>query len=251
LTTGGIETLAISGTGPPQSKDCLDKRIFVAGGGKRSHEIFDWSTQQWTSYGNNLFFDHKDAFSIVHGSKVMICGGTDTPRVECMDVENTNHVSTVPLQLPSAECGRGVLCGENILTFGQSVSSTSLKSPFKTTVLVYYNDARMFTCYGVACVNETTIALVGGYNKYLNGPGFPYRRPDFKQDVLLFNPTTKATTKLAPLPFHLSDVAVVAHEDNIIILGGFKLHRMLSNEVLMYNITKQQCSKLPSMLEKR
>ena len=246
VTSLDIATVAISS--PLENLDCADKQIFVAGGGKRSHEIFNWSTQQWSLHSNTLFFDHKDAFSIVCDSKVMICGGTDTPRVECVDAES---VSTIPLQLPGTECGIGVLCGDKILTFAQSVSATSLKSPFKTTTLVYYNDARKFASYGVACVNENAVVLVGGYNKYLNGPGMPYKPPNFKEDVVLFNPATKVSTKLAPLPFHLSDMAVVVHNGNIIILGGYKQHRQLTNDVMMYDITKQQCSKLPSMLEKR
>ena len=57
---------------------------------------------------------------------------------------------------------------------------------------------------------------------------------------------------LAPLPYELCDMAVVANGDNIIILGGSKgMSHSACNDVFMYNITKQQCSKLPSMLEKR
>ena len=74
---------------------------------------------------------------------------------------------------------------------------------------------------------------------------------EYSDDVALYNPSTNVMKSLAPLPYGLSGVAVVAHGDNIIILGGVKRYREPCNDVLMYNITKQQCSKLPNMLEKR
>ena len=37
-------------------------------------------------------------------------------------------VDSFPAQLPCAECGKGVLCSEPVLTFGESISSTSLTS---------------------------------------------------------------------------------------------------------------------------
>ncbi len=84
-------------------------------------------------------------------------------------------------------------------------------------------------------------------------------------DVLLYNPTKNEFKNLAPLPYSLADMAVVVYKDNVVILGGQK--RFLSDDdddsiepkssseylkdVLMYNITNQQCRRLPSMLEKR
>ena len=174
----------------------------------------------------------------------MICGGTRTNKVECLDISDHRSVSTFPAQLLDRECGKGVLCGDRILTFGESVSGTSLKPPFKTTVISYSDRAKL-SRYGVACVNENTVVVLGGYHNT------PYRATELKEDVLLYNPTTKGMKKLAPLPHQLADMAVVVRDDNLIVLGGQKNHDYaeICNDVLMYNITKQQCSKLPSMLE--
>ena len=241
-TSDDVETATISSQAP------VDRQIFVAGGVKQSYEIFNWSTQEWTLHKDSFFFCHNDAFSFVYDNKIMICGGTDTTRIECLDVANKRSVSTFPAQLPGKECGKGVLCADKILTLGESMSATSLKSPFKTTVLVPYNDRKFFFSYGIARVNENSVVVVGGCRKYPNS--FP--QPSlYMENVLLYNPTTKVSEKLAPLPFQLSDMAVVVYKDSVITLGGCKQYGALCNDVLMYNVTNQQCSKLPSMLEKR
>jgi hypothetical protein len=240
---------ACSISSPIQSQPTVDKQILVAGGGDKSYEIFNWFTQKWTLYEDSLFFDHNNAFSFLYDNKIMICGGTNTNRVECLHITNNRSLSTFPAQLPGTDCGKGVLCGDKILTFGQSVSATSLKPPFKTTVLASYNEGEKVTFgNGIARVNENAVVLVGGCDR------FPHRRTVPKDDVLLYNMTTKQMEELAPLPYQLSDMAVVVHDDNIIILGGKKklqYNVCECNDVLMYNITNQQCSRLPSMLEKR
>ena len=188
----------------------------------------------------------------------MFCGGTQTNRVECLDIANCRTVCTLPVQLPDKKWGKGVLCGDKIFTFGESVSETSLQYSFKSKVRVRYNDERKFAKYGIACVNDNAVVVVGGNTSYTrikhDGRGRQYNKVEKKEytdDVALYNPSTNVMKSLAPLPYGLSDMAVVAHGGSIIILGGEKKYRESSNDVLMYNIIKQQCSKLPSMLEKR
>ena len=262
-----------------QRQPPVEGEIVVTGGSEgedKSYEIFNWSTQQWTLFKDALFFDHTDGFSFLYDNKVMFCGGAGTDRVECLDLDNYRTVCTFPAQLPSTSCGKGVLCGYGImtgfvrvhrpgstfdesvtLTFGESVSQTSLQNPFGSRVCVHYKDKRKFSNYGVARVNDNTVVLVGGNNSYTrvkyNGRE-QYNVPEEKNytdDVTLYDPSSGVVKTLAPLPYGLSDMAVVAHGENVIILGGEKGCFKPSNEVLMYNITKQQCSRLPSMLEKR
>ncbi|CAB4023727.1 RING finger 151-like [Paramuricea clavata] len=228
---------------PIPNQATVDRKIVVAGGDRTSYEVFNWSTQKWSLYVNTLFFEHIDAFSFLYDNKIMICGGKDTNRVECLDIADNRCASTFPVQLPGTRCGKGVLCGDKILTFGQSVSATSLKPPFKTTVLFSYNDEREMSSYGVARVNANAVVLLGGY--------YRCKTVTAKEDVLLYNPITNVMKKLAPLPYELFNMTVVVHNNNIIILGGKKGAYDVCDDVLMYNITNQQCSRLPSMLEKR
>jgi hypothetical protein len=245
---------------PTRSQSTVDKQIVVAGGRCKSYEVFNWATQKWTLYEDSLFFEHHKAFSFVYDNKMMLCGGTSTNKVECLDVANNNSVSTFPAQLPGTDCGKGVLSGgDKILTFGQSVSATSLKPPLKTTAVASHTRGETFSCYGVARVNENAVVIVGGC-----------RSQDVVScdNVSLYNPAKKSLESLSPLPYNVADMAVVVYKDNIVILGGEKKYRPYGNtadsfflmpllkseclnDALMYNITNQQCRKLPSMLEKR
>ena len=66
---------------------------------------------------------------------------------------------------------------------------------------------------------------------------------DFQQtdDVVLFNPATNELKKLAPLPYKVSRMATVPYKDNVIIIGGRGEGIRMLNNVLMYNITSQEC----------
>ena len=240
-----------------QRQPPVEGEIVVTGGGGKSYEIFNWSTQQWTLFKDALFFDHTDGFSFLYDNKVMFCAGKITDRVEYLDIANYRTVCTFPAQLPSTSCGKGILCGHEIFTFGESVSKTSLQSPFGSRVLRRYEDERKFSNYGVARVNDNAVVLVGGNNSYTRvkyenwKPYNVYEHKQYTEDIALYDPSRNAVKTLAPLPYGLIDMAVVAHGENVIILGGKKEYDRRCSDVLMYNITKQVCSKLPSMLEKR
>ena len=241
----------------------VETEIFVAGGSKkRSCEIFNWSTQKWTLHPDMLFFDHADGFSFLYETVdevqfyewIMICGGTDTNRIECLNVADCKSVSAFPAQLPGDYCSKGVLCDGKILTFSDSVTATSLKHRSRSTTLLTYPNGQKFSQYGVACVNKNAVVIVGGcdvYTKNREGQNI-WPRSEVNKRVRLYNPVTKTMKNLAPLPHLLCDMAVVAYEDSVIILGGSNGTRSEStNNVLMYNITNQHCWKLPNMLEKR
>ena len=232
-----------------------EKQFLAADGcssydGNKSYKIYDWSTKEWTLYKDALFFDHSDGFSFVYNNKVMICGGTETDRVEYVDPTCFGSASTFPVKLPGTDCGKGVLFEDKILTFGQHVRATSLKAPFQTTTVLCYRDGKKLSSYGVAYVNENTVVIVGGYIEEIvvTCTNTQKRLTD---EVRLYNPTTKTMRNLAPLPYKLRDMAVVVHKDNFIILGGSSGGGNSRNDVLMYNITTQECRKLPKMLETR
>ena len=253
----------------------VETEIFVAGGSnKRSCEVFNWSTQKWTLHKDMLFFDHTDGFSFLYETVgevqfyewIMICGGTETNRIECLNVADCKSVSTFPAQLPARKdflddtyvwCGKGVLCDGKILTFSESVTATSLRHRARSTTLLTYPNRQQLSRYGVACVNKTAVVIVGGYDVYTKDREGKNIWPskEVNKRVRLYNPATKTMKNLAPLPYLLCDMAVVAYEDSVIILGGSKKEHEMSkestNDVLMYNITNQHCLKLPSMLEKR
>lgn len=251
---------------PVERSAPVETEIFVAGGSKkRSCEIFNWTTRKWTLHKDMLFFDHTDGFSFLYETVdevqfyelIMICGGTETNRIECLNVADCKSVSAFPAQLPGDYCSKGVLCDDKILTFSDSVTATSLGDRSRSTTLLAYPNGQKFSQYGVACVNKNAVVIVGGCDVYTkNREGkYIWPRSEVNKRVRLYNPATKTWRNLAPLPYLLRDMAVVAYEDSVIILGGSKgeywATRKSTNDVLMYNITNQHCLKLPSMLEKR
>ena len=260
MSSGYFRASSISN--PAQLQSAGGKEIVVAGGvpylqGNKSYEVFNWSTQQWTLHENTLFFDHTDGFSFFYDNKVMFCGGTKTNRVECLDIANYRSVFALPVQLPGVNCGKGALCGDKILTFGESVSETYVRNS-SHSVRVRYDNKRQFSNYGITRVNDKAVLVVGGDNAYTRIKYDEwyleydeFEKKEYADEVALYYPSTNVMKTLAPLPYGLRNTTVVAHGENIIILGGEQSCGQKSNEVLMYNITNQYCSKLPNMLEKR
>ena len=198
----------------------VDKEIFVASGSKkRSCEIFNWSTQKWSLHQDMLFFDHTDGFSFVYEKVdevqfyelIMICGGPETNRIECLNVSDCKSVSAYPSQLPRSKCDKGALCNDEILTFGYSVFGTSLKPRFRSTKLLAYDNGVTRSNYGVACVNKNAVVVVGGNsecNRDKKGTVIYFPEKEKNNSVLLYNPRRKTMKTLAPLPYKLRDMAV-------------------------------------------
>ena len=230
-----------------QCQPPVEGEIVVAGKAcwenSKSYEIFNWSTQQWTLFKDASFFHHGGGFSFIYDDKVMFCGGTGTNRVECLDIANYRAVCTFPAQLPEGNCGKGVLCGDKIFTFGESVSETSLQSPFIRKVRVQYNDERKFSNYGIACVNDNAVVVVGGNNSYTriayDGRGRKknvYEKKKYTDNVALYNPSTNVMKTLAPLPYGLCDMAVVA------IIKIISLYLVEVKDVMKEHVTMFSCT---------
>ena len=231
----------------------VNGQIVVAGGHNkstmRSYEVFNWSTKTWTLFKNALFFDHYNSLSFLHNNNIMICGGERSERVECLDMTSF-EVFSWPATVPKFE--KAALCGgDQIITFGKSVVITFLKPPYLSdTVLAYHNDEERSE-YGLEYVNGKVV-VVGGLYRRPSGPR-DLTRYNFSQtdDVVLFNPATNELKKLGALPYKVSRMATVPYKDNVIVIGGQGENNRALNNVLMYNITSQECRKLPSMLESR
>ena len=228
----------------------VNGQIVVAGGDAkstmRSYEVFNWSTKTWTLFKNALFFDHYNSLSFLHNNNIMICGGQRSERVECLDMTSF-EVFSWPATVP--KFGKAALCGgDQIITFEKSVVITFVKPPYLSeTVLAYGNDEERSE-YGLEYVNEKVV-VVGGL--YRRPSGLTRYKSSQTDNVVLFNPATNELKKLAPLPYKVSRMATVPYKDHVIIIGGQGENHQALNNVLLYNITSQECRKLPSMLESR
>ena len=179
----------------------------------------------------------------------MICGGrSNTNRIEFLDPSENGLTSNVfPGSLPSGKL-KGVLFEDRVITFGLHVQETSLKRPWKSTVLLKENIDRS------GCALER-------FGNDIFVIGFP-RNPYTGKQIERYDVTSNELTTLTTLPYTVYNMATVAYKDNIIILGGQSFpdnYQSASGEVywdplsdvFMYDIHSLECKRLPSMLQAR
>ncbi len=225
------------------------RRIFVLGGsttdptmasgldGCKSVEVFDWSTETWSLMENFLFFPSSKSFSFFYEKSLMVCGGRSSERIEFFDPIKNGFTSTAfPGSLPSTGL-KGVLFENRIITFGKDIQETSLERPWKSTVLVKGDDMSDRSACALECIGNDIFVI-----------GFSGDK------VERYDTTNKQLTALSTkLPYKVSNIATVVHEDSIIILGGDdpNTQSRARNDVLTFNIQSLECKRLPSMLQKR
>ena len=213
-------------------------QIFIFGGGYndeigKSVEVFNWSTKTWTIVKDCLFLNRRGSFSFVYGERILVCGGDLTEKIEYLNPSKNGYTSTVAsVSLPANAGCNGLLYEDRILTFYKGVVKTSLELPGKSTTLLQEERCRNSPA-GVHCFGNS-IYIVGGRENSIE-----------KYDVV-----TNEMQVLSSLPYRVDDMASVAYKDNIILIGGCDGLNSLS-EVVMFNVTKQEYTRLPSMLEKR
>ena len=214
-----------------------------------SLEVFNWSTKAWSLIEKCLFFDSSNSFSFLYGKRIMICGGrSNTNRIEFLDPSENGLTSNVfPGSLPSGKL-KGVLFEDRVITFGLHVQETSLKRPWKLTVLLKGNIDRS----GCALERFGNDIFIIEFPPHF-GTGKQIERYDINRNEL---------TTLTTLPYSVYNMTTVAYKDNIIILGGQSFpdnHQSASREVywdplsdvFMYDIHSLKCKRLPSMLQAR
>ena len=208
-------------------------QIFIFSG--KSVEVFNWSTKSWTLIENCLFFQ-SNKFSFLYGKRVMVCG--DSNRIEFFDPSESGFVSKVfPGNLPPGD-RNGVLFENRIITFGHDVQETSLERPWKSKVLIAGDGNSNRSSCSLECLGNA-VFVVGFSGK----------------NVERYDITSNELTTLSCLPYQVYNMATVAYNDNIIILGGQTIcddkYACPLNDVLMYNIHSLECKRLPSMLKER
>ena len=207
-------------------------QIFIFSG--KSLQVFNWSTKTWTLIENCLFFNSYNSFSFLYGKRIIICGGCSN-RIEFLDPSENGFTSNVfPGSLPPGKL-KGVLFENRVITFGLHVQETSLKRPWKSSMLLEESIDRS-DCALQRLGNDIFVIALSG------------------NQIERYDMTSNEFTTLTTLPYTVYNMATVAYKDNIIILGGQNLQDDYQNrwtplsDVLMYNIHSLECKRLPSML---
>ncbi|XP_046856527.1 uncharacterized protein LOC124449629 isoform X2 [Xenia sp. Carnegie-2017] len=231
--------------------------ILVAGGNRKSVEIFSWKEEKWfkiASMENN----HRCASSFIYNDNLFVVGGRDCKSMETLNIKQlTLTRKTFHTELPYVFRGhQTVVCKQQILHIGgrieeliavlnESEGTSDLIREIKITGETTYDLKELCHMpeprYGHgAVVVDDKVLIFGGWGK------------DSKvlSSVLEFDPRTLTCKEMPPLPHPLTDMATVQWRDQVVLLGGYDGKETL-NSVIMYDRRTGKITVLPSMLEKR
>ena len=225
-----------------------------------SVEVFKLSSGTWTEL-NPLKRKRSGASSVVCNNQVFVMGGYifngGTRSIEKLSVNQTEASQStirwenIPAQLPKAlfgHCsvvydGRLVVIGgyddENPIS--DDITEVSLTPAYTTKLLATMPQTRWF--HAVIVFDDKMFIFGGRQDANWKGS---------LNTVLIYDITKNEFQELAPLPYAVSEMAVVKWgNDNVMVIGGADSHGKPLNKVLMYNIKSQKSHMLPDMLYKR
>ena len=202
----------------------------------KSLEVFDWSTMTWSLYEDCLIEGRCSPVVYLEGEKIMVYGGQNSKKMECLTRSDTGIISTL---VPSSTDRysyyndyNGIKYENRIITFYRNVVETKTEPPYNSRTLLFESFTRL-VC-SVVRIGKS-IYVIGGQ---------PSRMEHY--DVV-----KNKLTRLSPVPYPVTRAACVVYKDNVIIIGGEDDNRRPLNEVTMFNTTTEEYKRLPSMLQSR
>ena len=227
-----------------------EAKVIIAGGKNgsgelKSVEMFSLSTRTWTPL-QPMRESRVGASSAVYNHDFIVCRGEGKKSMEKLSLNAVHHGRSktwedVPVELSISlyghRCviynGRLIIIGGFGITTFSNITEISLVPPCTRKLLATMPDSTYN--HGVVIFGDK-IMIVGGVG---NGG-----------NVLEYDITRNAFRKMASLPYHVKNMAMIKWGVNFIILGGSGKKSILS-KVLMYNIKSEKSYMLPEMLNKR
>ena len=228
-----------------------EPKVIIAGGENKrgelnSVEMFSLSTRAWTPL-EPMKERRSGASSVVYNNHFIVNGGKKKTSAEKLVLnaiqggqsitwENVPAVLTVPLHGHRCAIHRGrliVIGGFENSRHSKSITEITLDPPYTSKLLYTMRESSYL--HGVAIFGDK-IVIVGGL-----GDG---------RAVLEYDITKNVSREMAPVPYHVSNMAMIKWNDNFLIIGGSG-RRSISNKVLMYNVKTEQSCMLPDMLKKK
>ena len=229
-----------------------EPKVIIAGGTNgrgelNSAEMFSLSTGAWIPI-QPMRESRDGASSVVYDNHLIVTGGRKKTSMEKLTLnavkrgqqsmiwENVPASLAAPLYGHRCVIYKGrliVIGGFDNSKYSKSITEISFDQPYTRKLLVTMPESFYFN--GVAIFGDK-IVLVGTY-----GDG---------RTVLEYDITKNRFRKMAPLPYNVSNMAMIKWADNFLIIGGLGSKSELS-KVLMYNIKTEKSFMLPEMAEKR
>ena len=230
----------------------LMEDILVAGGYSdagiylKSVERFSWKKNVWEKVCS-MNFGRKGATSFVYKNEVFIAGGSDSPVVEVLNLneDQLQLTKSIATRVPSH---RGDLC--SVLYQDRAILFyVSGKSEYCAELCL----TAPYTCWQLCKMPEPPrkhYTVVAFENKFLIFGGTSGNHCNFLNSVLQFNVSTNQFNVMPQLPFAGSNIAGVRWGDQAVLIGGYGKDGP-SKKVRMYDSKTGNITELPSMLEER
>ncbi|XP_046856528.1 kelch-like protein 12 [Xenia sp. Carnegie-2017] len=229
--------------------DVLRNGIFVAGGNRKSVEIFSWKEKKWFKIASMEDY-HLSTSSFIYNDNLFIVGGYGCKSLQTLNIKQLPLTwRKFPTEFPY-ECRdhQTVVYKQQIILIGGDIAGkgrSDLISEIKITGTTSYVLKELchmpeLRCGHGAVVVDDKVVIFGGQQ---------YDGKDLSS-VLEFDPRTLTFKEMLPLPHPLTGMATVQWRDEVILLGGSDGKEIL-NSVIMYDSNTGEITVLPSMFEKR
>lgn len=241
---------------------CLPKADIVVAGGHDgtsylySAEIYNRATNKWRSLPP-MKQSRISPSSFVYRNVFVVNGGfTGTASTDTMEKINIDHESDqwfdIAAKLPF-KCNRhGTVFYENrvIMVGGDNeddgkvsdgIYEISITSPYASKLVCRM--PQPIAGHGTVLCKDK-ILVVGGRTG-------PPKAKGSVDTVLSFDINEGKCKEMTALPFEVSQMAVVCHGDNLVVIGGQDKDGNALNKVFSYRIGTGECRMLPSMNSKR
>ena len=225
-----------------------ESKVIIAGGENRrgelnSVEMFSLSTGAWTPL-EPMKERRSGASSVVYNNHFIVNGGknkTSTEKLVLNAIQGGQSITweNIPAVLPAPLHGhRCVIHSGRLIVIGgvdsfKRITAISIDPPYTSKLL--YTMPESLCRHGVAIFGDKVV-IVGGL-----GDG---------RAVLEYDITKNVSREMAPVPYDVSNMAMIKWDDNFLMIGGSGTRSIL-NKVLMYNIKTEKSCMLPDMLKKR
>ena len=242
-----------------RNKPSGDKENIIVAGGSRtdSVEMFNWRQRTWSPL-QSMPKTRYEATSFVYNNHLIVAGGqcSGSGRFDNMirinidpNPDPTTNWTDCPVKLPSKLTRHSsVLYEDHLVVTGGSdgnvtfdcIYDVQLVPPYTVKILSRMTEPRQH--HGAEIFGDSLLIVGGRTTGYYQ---------DNLSSVVLYDMKKNEYKQLSPLPYEVSQMAIVRWRDNVVIIGGADKLGNALNTVIIYDMKTEQSHMLPPMKCKR
>ena len=246
-----IEKRLIQSNGASSSESRAE--VVVAGGeGIKSTIVLNLASGKWRCMAAT--YECEGTSSVLYKNQMYVAGGsvghlTDIVKQLDLSQHNAQWIES-HFKLPFVSRGHTtVLCQNSLYVVGgltesrdlalDTIHDIPLASSCKPQPLCKLPEPK---CHHGATVIKDKMYIIGGCKQYANTA---------TDDVIEYDPASKACKLLKPLPYAVSGIQTASWQNKILVVGGLNRKGKYLDSVIMYDVNTQRHHILPKMHKKR